>query len=290
MSINSSRLLLLLTALLFSTGGAAIKALSLTGWQRASFRSAIAGVFLLIVLRQARRWPTWRSLLVGIGYAVTMVCFVLANTYASAATAIFTQGLAPVFVLLLSPWLLREQVARHDIAFMVALAVGYMFLLVAPETATRTATDPGLGLLLATGSCVGWACTLVGLRILARDRQSGAHDPTPQALVVGNALACVAVLPMALPVEHFSSLDLAWLLYLGVFQIGLAYVCLVQGLRRVSALEASLLLMLEPVLSPVWTLLVHGESPHHLTWLGGGVVLFGTLVQAVARARRRAAN
>ena len=297
MRVNGSRLLLLLAALLFSTGGAAIKALSLTGWQRASFRSAIAATFLFVVLRQARRWPQPRALLVGAGYAATMVSFVLANTYASAATAIFTQALAPLFVLLVSPWLLREPVTRRDVAFMAALAVGYVFLLLAPEAATHTASDPSLGLLFASVSCIGWAGTILGLRMLARgahlgaqaaiEAEPGADDLTPQALVLGNAIACMAALPMALPVTHVSVVDLAWLSYLGVLQIGLAYVCLAKGLRRVPALEASLLLMLEPVLSPLWTLLVHGENPHALTWIGGGVVLLGTLVHAVASARAR---
>lgn len=290
MSATSSRLLLLLAALLFSTGGAAIKSLSLTGWQRAGFRSAIAATFLFVVLRQARRWPQWRPLLVGASYAATMVSFVLANTYASAATAIFTQALAPLFVLLLSPWLLGESVGRRDVLFMAALAVGCTLLLLAPEVASRTASDPGLGLLCAGASCICWAGTILGLRVLSRDRRPGADDPTPQALVLGNALACLAALPMALPVASCSAIDLAWLVYLGVFQIGVAYVCLAHGLRRVPALEASLLLMLEPVLSPVWTLLVHGERPHTLTWLGGGVVLLGTLAHAAASVRRRTAS
>jgi drug/metabolite transporter (DMT)-like permease len=285
MSSGRARLLLLLAAVLFSTGGAAIKALSLTGWQRASFRSAIAAVFLFVVLRQARRWPAPRTVFVGLGYAATMVTFVLANTYASAATAIYTQALAPLFVLLLSPWLLRERVTRRDVAFMAALALGYVFLLLAPEAATRTATDPRLGLLFASGSCLGWACTILGLRTLARGQQAGSDDPTPQALFLGNALACLLALPLALPVVSIAPADFVWLAYLGVFQIGLAYVCLARGLRAVPALEASLLLMLEPVLSPWWTLAVHGENPHAFTWLGGGIVMLGTLLHALAGAR-----
>jgi drug/metabolite transporter (DMT)-like permease len=281
---TTARLLLLLTAVLFSTGGAAIKALSLTGWQRASFRSGIAAVFLFLVLRQARRWPRWPTLLVGVGYAATMVTFVLANTYASAATAVFTQALAPLFVMLLAPWLLREPRRPRDLAFMAALAVGYAFLLAAPEAASRVATDPRLGLVCASASCIGWAATLLGMRWLAR-AGTGASDPAPQALVLGNALACVGTLPLALPVAAWTPSDLAWLAYLGVFQIGVAYVCLARGLRQVSALEASLLLMLEPVLNPVWTLLLHGEVPHALTWTGGAVVMCGTVLHTIAGAR-----
>jgi len=287
MSLRTSRLLLVLAALLFSTGGAAIKALSLTGWQRASFRSAVAALFLLAVLPAARRRPDLPTVLVSAGYAVTMVSFVLANTYASAATAIFTQSLAPLFVLLLAPWLLREAVTRRDLALMAALAVGYGCLLSAPETATRTAPDPRLGLVFASCSCLGWSATLLGLRMLARAHAEHGRDATPQALVLGNALAFAVALPAALPVGHVAAADVLLLLYLGVFQIGLAYVCLSKGLRTVPALEASLLLMLEPVLNPVWTWLLHGENPHPRTWLGGAIVLAATAAHAFAGARAR---
>jgi drug/metabolite transporter (DMT)-like permease len=84
--------------------------------------------------------------------------------------------------------------------------------------------------------------------------------------------------------------DAALLVYLGVFQIGLAYLCFVRGLRHVPALEASLLLMLEPVLNPIWTWVVHREEPHPCTWLGGVVVIGATLAHAVAGARGRTAG
>src|SRR3954469_11505477 len=75
----SSRLKVLAAAALFSSGGAAIKAVHLTGWQVASWRSAIAGLALFVLVRETRRRPSLRVLGVGVAYAATMILFVLAN-------------------------------------------------------------------------------------------------------------------------------------------------------------------------------------------------------------------
>jgi DME family drug/metabolite transporter len=70
--------------------------------------------------------------------------------------------------------------------------------------------------------------------------------------------------------------------YLGVAQIGLAYVLLTRALRLVPALEASLLLLLEPVLNPVWAWIVHGEVPSPWSISGGALILLATAAKAVS--------
>src|ERR1035438_9520924 len=87
-----NRLLLVAAAILFSTGGAAIKAASFTGWQVASFRSAVAAVALLLVVPDARRGWSWRIAPVGAAYAATLILFVLATRLTTAANALPTAG------------------------------------------------------------------------------------------------------------------------------------------------------------------------------------------------------
>jgi drug/metabolite transporter (DMT)-like permease len=84
-----------------------------------------------------------------------------------------------------------------------------------------------------------------------------------------------------LPVSTFTSSDIVILLFLGVFQIGLAYVCLSSGIGGVPALEASLLLLLEPVLNPVWAWLVHGEVPTGWALAGGAIIMTATTVRTL---------
>src|SRR5262245_57107796 len=97
------RLFLIGAAALFSTGGAAIKALTLTPWQVASFRSTVASVALLALLPEARRGWRWSIVPVAVAYAATLLLFVLANRMTTAADTIFLQSTAPLYLLLLGP-------------------------------------------------------------------------------------------------------------------------------------------------------------------------------------------
>jgi len=280
------RLLVLAAAVLFSTGGAAIKATSLTAWQVASFRSGIAALAVLVMLRGARRRPDRATWLVGVVYAATLVLFVFANKQTTAANAIYLQGTAPLYILLAAPFLLREPVSRADIAFMCTLGLGLGAFFMGQEPARQTAPNPALGNMAALGSGLTWAFTVMGLRWLGRRSE----DPTATqpSLVAGNVLACVLTLGLALPVEHLPARDLAILGFLGVFQIGLAYVCLVTGIRGVPALEASLLLLLEPVLNPIWAWLVHGEAPGQWALVGGAIIMMATTARTAWDARQAA--
>src|SRR5688572_19821495 len=119
-----NRLLLVAAAVLFSTGGTAIKAASLTGWQIASFRSAIAAAMLLSVLPEARRNWSWRLVPPAAAYAMTVICFVLATRLTTSANAIFLQSTAPLYILLLGPWLLAERIHRSDLLYVAAVTAG----------------------------------------------------------------------------------------------------------------------------------------------------------------------
>lgn len=274
-SAAKNRFLLIAAAVLFSTGGAAIKACSLNGTQIASFRSGIASLALIALLPEARRRWNRHTILVGCAYAATLVTFVLANKSTTSANAIFLQATAPVYLLVLGPWLLHESIRRVDLLVISAVACGVVLMFSGRQEVMATAPDPVRGNLFGVASGVSWALTVAGLRWLEkRADTSGAAITTVAA---GNVIACAACLPLALPVWRFSFADAATLLYLGVFQIGLAYFALTRSIRHVPALEAATLLMAEPALNPFWTWLVHGERPGALPLAGGCVVLTATM-------------
>jgi DME family drug/metabolite transporter len=165
---------------------------------------------------------------------------------------------------------------------LLAILPGLALFFVSLEPPVATAPDPFRGNVLAALSGFGWSLTIVGLRWLS------AHAPAEQsaeaslaAVVLGNALAFVVSVPFSLPYAAGRPLDWAILGFLGVFQIGAAYVLLTAGLRRVTALEASFLLLIEPVLNPVWAWLMHGEVPGNLAFAGGAIVIGATAARAV---------
>lgn len=280
-SLVADRLRILAAAALFSTGGAAIKAATLTAWQVASFRSGIAAIVVFLLVPAARRGWSTRVALVSLAYAATMVLFVASNKTTTAANAIFLQSAAPLYILLLAPWLLKERPTRPDLVAMAVVAIGLGFVILGETAASASAPDPALGNLLAMASGVTWALTLMGLRWLSAGENG--ENATLATVVGGNALACLLVLPWALPVVDASAADIGVILYLGIFQIGLAYVFMTRGIRGVPAFEASMLLMLEPALNPLWAWAVHGERPGLFPVIGGLLILGATTARARGR-------
>jgi len=278
------RALILLTALLFSTGGAAIKAVSLGHWQVAGFRSGIAAVVLLLAVRRLPRLSA-PTLLVGATYAATLVTFVTANKLTTAANSVFLQATAPLYIALLAPALLGERLRRRDFPVLGAIAAGMVLLFAGSSEPSATAPNRALGNAIGVVSGVCWCGTVMGLRWLEKRDPASRGTAAGTAAITGNVIACLACLPVALPVHSLSAQDAAGLIYLGVFQVGLAYVFLTRAIRHVPAVDASLLLLLEPALSPLWAWLLHRESPGAWPLAGGALILGATVLKTWRDAR-----
>lgn len=281
-SLLLSRLMVVGAALLFSTGGAAIKATSLGGASTAGLRSFVAALVLLALVPESRRRWNWRVFPVGLAYAATLVLFVHANKLTTSANAIFLQATAPAYLLLIGPLLLKEPVRRRDLWFTLALVAGMALLFLGIDNPLATAPHPAQGNLFAALSGLTYALTLAGLRWQAH---SPAGSSALATVVAGNLLAAAISLPSAIPFSLPSGADLAVLLYLGFFQIGLAYWLLTRGMQKVSAFESSILLLVEPVGNPVFSWIFHGEQPPARVLAGGAIILLSTFLHVWAGRR-----
>jgi DME family drug/metabolite transporter len=278
-------LLLLVAGALFATGGALIKSCSLPSLERAGLRAAIAALTLFLLLPAARRLPSRRVLLLLPAYFGATVLFVVANTLTTAANAILLQSTAPLWVLLAAFALLGERPHRADLWMLLGIALGMTMFFVGPATASATAPEPRLGDSIAILGGVSYAVLLVGFRWLGGrglDEQSAAiawgnAAAAPVALLLGPLLGQ----PLALP----TATDWAVLTVLGTLQVGLAYTLLVRAISQVPALQASLLLMIEPALNPLLAFAVHGERPTAFAVAGGIVILTAVLLGNVWRSR-----
>ncbi|AKJ07771.1 threonine/homoserine efflux transporter RhtA [Archangium gephyra] len=258
-----SRLCLLAAAVLWSTAGAAVKLSSLSAWQIASGRSLVAALVLALAFPAGRKLPSRRGLAAALAYAVTVVSFIIANKLTTSANAIFLQDTAPLYVLLLSPLLLRERPSRGELAAVPVFLLGLSLFFL-----DQLAPGQFWGNVIALGSGVAFAMAILGLRAVGEEGSS--------VLVWGNLIAGFSVLVPALGGPSPTTLDVGLILFLGVFQLGLAYTLFHRGLRETPAVEASLLILLEPVLNPVWTFLLAGERPGPWALVGGAIILLAT--------------
>lgn len=275
-----ARLSVVAAALLFSTGGAAIKGTALSSLQVASFRSGVAALAIALLVPQARRGIGLDLLPAALAYAATLILFVAATKLTTAAAAIFLQSTAPIWVLLMAPLLLGERIRVADLPYVAGAAAGLALVFLGSGAAQGTAPEPALGNLLALAAGLAYALLMITMRRLARGRPSDG-DRSMAAAVLGNAIAFAACLPFALPVSGAGARDAVAIAYLGVFQIGVAYAFFTRGLRALSALEVALLVLLEPVLNPLWTWLMTGERPAPLALVGGAVMVAALAARAL---------
>jgi len=270
-------LTLVLVSILWSTGGVLIKSVPLSELTVAGSRSAIAALVLLLWLRRPR--PTWSAAQIGgiVAYAATVTLFVIATKLTSAANAILLQYTAPVWVLMLSVLVTKEKVRRIDIATVVCVMGGMaVFFFDKLEGSALTGT------IVAVLSGVAFAFVALCMRA-----QRGAS--TGETILFGNVLTALVCLPFA----SFGGADAqAWigLAALGVVQLGVSYVLYSWALRHVTALEAILITVLEPLLNPVWVLLVTGERPSIYASIGGAVVVGSVLARSVWTMRKASAG
>ena len=266
-------LLLAGAALLWSTGGLFIKAVEWNALAIASVRSAIAAVTVYLFIGRPRFTFSAVQLGGAAAYAATVILFVMANKLTTAANAIFLQYTATLYVALFGAWFLHEHPTRLDWT-LIFVALGGIGLFFVDQLSLH-----GLwGNLCALGSGLAFAALILLLR-----RQK---DASPvESVLLGNALTALICFPFVLgPMPGAKS----WLglLWLGVFQLGLAYVLYTKAIKHVRALESTLISTIEPVLNPIWVMLFLGEFPSPWSWAGGALVLFAAATRGILTAQQ----
>jgi drug/metabolite transporter (DMT)-like permease len=264
-------------ALCWSLAGVLIKyiAVSWPGLAVAGGRGGIAAVFLLLTNRGLHFHFSRAQLAGAFFYAACTVTFCLATTLTSAANAILIQYTAPVWVALLSASLLGERPARADWTAII-IALGGMALFLKDGLTFGHAAGDALALL----SGIFFAATALALR--------SQKDGSPvESIILGNLLAFAIGLPWIVPAAPLAPAGWAALLTLGVLQLGFSYWLYARAIKHVTALEAVLIPVIEPVLNPVWVLLFMGEKPSGWALAGGAIVLGAVTLRALAAVRNR---
>ncbi len=280
-AMNSSKnfppvALVLVAVLLWSTGGLAIKYTTLDAFTVNLGRSLFAAITVaFFTFRKGLKlnlFTLWTSLL----YAGTLSCFVYANKMTTAANAIFLQYTAPIYVLILSPFLLKEKFRVSDLITVVICFAGMSLFFLEPQSAANNlAPNIFVGNIAALASGFFFGLYFIFLR---HPRLLENKNPA-LSVFYGNLLIVLFMLPLVLnnPPEPQIN-DILAILYLGIFQIGIAYVFFTIGIARgVRSLDASIIGFVEPLLNPVWVFLFLKERPS--VWaISGGVIIIGGVI------------
>ena len=278
-------LYVLLAVMLWSTGGVFIKATAVDAFTVNFGRSLFAAVTVAVFTYKKGLKLDKFTLLTSFLYAGTLSCFVYANKTTTAANAIFLQYTAPIYILILAPFILKEKFRFSDlITVVVCLAGMSLFFLEEQSSVNSLAPNVFLGNIAALCSGVFFGLYF----ILLRHPRSLKKNPAI-SVFYGNLMIVLLMLPFLIQTPPQPTLtDFGAIAYLGIFQIGMAYILFTNGIADgVRSLDASIIGFVEPLLNPVWVFLFLEEKPSVWAIFGGiiiiAAVIFHTLKQNHAR-------
>lgn len=262
-------ILMAATALIWSSGGLAIKLVDWNPMAITGVRSALAAATLAVLFRGRLSFRVspmgWAA---AAGYAGLLITNVVATKWTTSANAILLAYTAPVYVALLAPWLLKEPTRRSDWAF-IGVTVGGMVLFFLD----RLSPTGLLGNIVAVGTGFSYAVFTLCMR--------AQKDASPvESVILGHLLTFACGLPFMFDTTPTAE-TWAGLIYLGIFQQGISLALYTWAIKRLGALEAILIMMLEPIFNPVWVALGYGELPGTWAMIGGAVVIGAVTLRGI---------
>ena len=270
-------LFLFFAALMWSTSGIFTKSVAWNGLCLATLRGVIAFIASALLLRGRKLQLNRQKVLAGFCYFVQGTLFMCANKYTTAANATVLQNTSPLWIILFNAVLYHKRPTRLE-----AITCGCLFLGVAVAFAGNMGGGGWMGNLFALTSAVFYA----GVFFLSKDANA---DPL-ESLCLGNAMY-LPLVPLCLMNETvLTTTPGEWgflIAFAALSGVG-AWLCFTVGIKHTSALQANFITMSEPVMAPIWTFLVLGETLPPLSFVGCVFVIGTLLVYRALSARRKA--
>lgn len=270
---------LLLAAILWSTAGLAFTLISTVdnGIARSGYRSLFAAMFYIVAFRSFPKMETgkWFKFAI-VAYMFATTLFAVANTLTTAANAIVLQYTAPIFACLYLFFIFKKPLPRYDIIATAIIFLGICVFFVDSVTLQFSpAMTTGNVVAIASGAGFGFLAVSLG------------QTTTPRNVITfGNLLNVAIALPFMIMFPIGSLMDLGLFIYLGVIQLGLAYLLFTFAVPKVSPLELILIPALEPILNPIWVFIFDGQAPSVLAVVGGVVIIATIVIWSLYKNRR----
>ncbi len=258
---SGGRLLVSLAGVLWSLAGVFIKFLDLHPLTIVFYRSLFAATFFFLFSSKKSLKVSAPLLLSVASYTAAISSFVWANKLTTAANAIILQYTAPIFVFIFVRLIFGEAVSRLNLValFLGMAGVGIIF-------AGSAGQPDAVGVIVAIVSGFLFSIYMTNLRFL--------REFNPVNLTfLNNLVCCMTLLPVVRSQLAVSSDQILALATMGVVQLGTPYFLFSKGLQKISLQDASLIVLIEPVLNPIWVAVTVGEVPSPATVIGGGVIL-----------------
>ncbi|BEP28774.1 DMT family transporter [Helicovermis profundi] len=276
-SRKKSIVFLVLAAVLWSTGGILIKLVDWNPIAIAGTRSGVSAILMYFYIIKKNKDSKLLSpkikltkikFLGGCVYAATVILFVLGNKLTTSANVILLQYTAPIWVALFSGYFLKEKVKKGDWISIFFVMSGMVLFFVG---------DINTGQMIGNFVSVLSGFALAGVVILLKLQKEGS---AVEMTFVGNIITLIVSIPFILW-SMPSTISIIGIILLGIFQLGLSYILYSEAIFNVTAVEAILIPVIEPLLNPIWVFLFNGEKPSLMAIIGGMIVVSSVVIRNI---------
>jgi drug/metabolite transporter (DMT)-like permease len=242
----------------------AAKGFEVTFWR--SLFCAVTVAIIIVFVQKKNLLTTiksmgWPGLFSGCLWALMFTCFMLALTKTSTANTLLVSSLSPLFAAILG-WLVLGTRVRLFTWCMIALALAGIWWMIR----TGVSSEGFSGMAIALGVPIGSAINIVMLKKI-----NAKVDLAP-AVMIGGVISALGTLPLSMPFAATTH-DVSILAMLGIIQLAIPCMIMVNVVRHLAPQQVALLCLLEVILGPIWSWAFAGETLTTATIQGAAVVI-----------------
>jgi drug/metabolite transporter (DMT)-like permease len=263
------------TAILWSIGGLFIKIIDWNPFNIAFSRSLVASLFIIICIRKIKFKISFPLIAAGMANSLTMILFVLANKTTTAANAIILQYIAPIITAFLSFFILKEKVGLENFISVIVITIGIVLMFF-----DKVSYGSLFGNIIAIISAFTFSFYFIFMRM----QKDGSTIESVFLSHIITVIICF-IASIFIPLPKFSTISIMAVFILGLFQIGVTSILFAMAIKKISAITANLIAVIEPVLNPIWVFVAIGEKPQLNSIIGGVIIVISVTVATIISAK-----
>ena len=277
----SGKIKILTAMLIWGSIGIFVKNINLSSSEIALLRGIIGSIFLLGVCVLMKHKFAYKAIkknafllvLSGIAIGFNWILLFQAYRYTTISNATLSYYFAPIFVMILAPFILKEKLAKFHVVSIIVAMIG-LFLVNIGGAAGGATENHVIGILYGLSAAALYASVVLINKFMKN--LSGFETTLVQLMV-----AVVVLFPYILIKDQmdFSSLDgrsILFMILVGVIHTGIAYFLYFTSIKDLKGQTIAVLSYLDPISAVIFAAIFLSESMSMLQIVGGILILGST--------------
>ncbi|WP_096911862.1 DMT family transporter [Neobacillus jeddahensis] len=280
----NGKMKLITTMLIFGSIGVFVKKIDLTSSEIAFLRGVIGSLFLLVASFLVKHKPSWQALkknailllVSGAAIGLNWIFLFESYRYTTISNATISYYFAPIFVMMLAPWVLKEKLTRVKVACIVAAMLGLFLIVQTGSGSTSGTQNHALGILYGLGAAALYASVILMNKFIK-------HLSGSEVTLVQLMTAAIVLFPYVwwqgqLHLASLDSTSIWFILLLGIVHTGFAYFLYFTSIQELKGQTIALLSYIDPISAVIIAAIFLSEQMTTLQIIGGILVLGATFL------------